>query len=114
MKTVPRLFLAAILLLFPAAALAQSDLAPEVVEKIRAALPDAPPASPKKPRKVLLFTRTLNFRHDSISTAVRSLTMMGKKTGAYEVVHTEDEALFEPKSLRTFDAVFLINTTVGP
>jgi type 1 glutamine amidotransferase len=37
---------------------------------------------------------------------------MGKKTGAYEAVFSNDPALLEPGSLSRFDAVFL-NNTIG-
>jgi type 1 glutamine amidotransferase len=37
---------------------------------------------------------------------------MGKRTGAFETVVSRDPAIFEPASLRQFDAVFF-NNTVG-
>lgn len=83
----------------------------EVIEKIAAALPAKPPATPKKPRKVLLFSKTNGYRHGSIPVAVRALTMLGEKTGAYTAVHSEDEAIFEADKLNTFDAVIMVNTT---
>ncbi len=87
------------------------DVKPEVVEKIKAALPDEAPAKPKKPRKVLIFSKTNGFRHGSIPVGALSLTMLGEKTGAYEAVHSEDESMFEPKTLAQFDAVIMLNTT---
>lgn len=87
------------------------EIRPDVIKKIEQALPDSAPAKPKKARKVLIFTKTNGFRHGSISTAVKSLTMLGEKTGAYSAVHSEDESVFEPESLKQFDAVFMINTT---
>ncbi|MEM7234019.1 MAG: ThuA domain-containing protein, partial [Planctomycetota bacterium] len=79
--------------------------------KIQAALPEKAPATPKKSRKVLIFTKTNGFRHGSINAAVQSLTMLGEKTKAYSAVHTEDDSFFEPEKLKEFDAVFMINTT---
>ena len=87
------------------------EVKPGEVEKIKAALPDTAPAKPKKARKVLIFTKTNEFRHGSIEIAVKSLTMLGKKTGAYSAVHSEDESMFEPEKLAQFDAVFMINTS---
>ncbi|MFT5126574.1 MAG: type 1 glutamine amidotransferase [Rhodothermales bacterium] len=82
----------------------------DINEKLEAAIPkDA--AKPKKDRKVLIFTKTAGFRHGSIATAIVALTQLGEKTGAYTATHSEDEAMFEPESLQTFDAVFMINTT---
>jgi type 1 glutamine amidotransferase len=81
------------------------------VEKITQALPDKAPAQPKQPRKVLIFSKTNGFRHGSIATGARTIILMGDKTGAYTAHHTEDESFFEPEKLRTFDAVFMLNTT---
>lgn len=95
----------------PGFALAQFEVKEEIIEKIAAALPDAAPAKPKHDRKVLIFTKTNGFRHGSIPVAVKALTMLGEKTGAYAATHSEDESMFEPETLKQFDAVFMINTT---
>jgi type 1 glutamine amidotransferase len=87
------------------------EVKPEVVEKIKEALPKAAPAVAKMGRKVLIFTRTKGFRHGSIPTAAKSLAMLGEATGAYESVHSEDPSMFEPDTLKQFDAVFMVNTT---
>ncbi len=92
-------------------ALAQKEVKPEVIEKIKAALPKTAPGKPTMGRKVLIFTRTKGFRHGSIPTAAKSLAMLGEATGAYKSVHSEDPAMFEPETLKQFDAVFMINTT---
>jgi type 1 glutamine amidotransferase len=81
------------------------------LERITKALPDAAPARPRQPRKLLIYTRTAGFRHPSIPVGVRAITMMGDKTGAYLAHHTEDESFFEPEKLKTFDAVLMLNTT---
>ena len=83
-------------------------------KSIAAALPDKAPAVPKKPRKVLIFSKTAGFRHDSIPTGARALMMLGDKTGAYSPFHTESEAAFEPEFLKNFDAVIMLNTTSDP
>jgi type 1 glutamine amidotransferase len=79
--------------------------------KIVEALPASAPAKPKQPRNILVYTRTAGFRHSSIPTGVRAITLMGDKTGAYTAHHTEDESMFEPAKLAKFDAVFMLNTT---
>ena len=83
----------------------------EAVAKIAAALPEAPPVKPAKPRKVLVFSKTAGFRHGSIEVGALSLTELGKKTGAFEVTHSEDESVFEKDSLSEFDSVIMLNTT---
>lgn len=97
--------------LFLAATASAQEVSAEVVEKINAALPEAAPAKPKQPRKVLIFTRTKGFRHGSIPTAAKALALLGEKTGAYTSVHSEDPAMFEADSLKQFGAIFMVNTT---
>ena len=48
-------------------------------------LPDKPPATPQKPRKVLIWSRlpSAGFQHSSIPLAARTIEEMGKKTGAW-------------------------------
>jgi type 1 glutamine amidotransferase len=89
----------------------QFEVKPEVVEKIQQALPKAAPAKPRQSRRVLLFSKTNGFRHGSIPVGVMALKMLGEQTGAYEAVHSEDEAVFEKDSLQGFDAVIMVNTT---
>ncbi len=81
------------------------------VDKVAAAMPDKAPATPKKARKILIFSRTMTFRHDSIPIGARAIAMMGEKTGAYTTLHTEDESIFTPEKLKAFDAIFMLNTT---
>ena len=83
----------------------------EAIAKIAAALPANAPAKPAKARKVLVFSKTAGFRHGSIGVGAVSLTELGKKTGAFEVTHSEDESVFEKDSLSEFDAVIMLNTT---
>lgn len=81
------------------------------LDRITKALPDAAPAKPKARRKLLIYTRTAGFRHSSIPVGVQAITMMGDQTHAYLAYHTEDESFFAPEKLKTFDAVFMLNTT---
>lgn len=81
--------------------------------KIMAALPEAAPASPKQPRKLLIFDVNVVYGgHPSRFYANLAFQEMGKKTGAFEVVISRDPAVFEKETLSQFDAVFL-NNTVG-
>jgi type 1 glutamine amidotransferase len=81
------------------------------ISKIDEALPEEAPAKPKKPRKLLVFSKTAGFRHSSIEVGVETITRMGKATGAFEVTATEDDSVFEPDTLGGFDAVIMLNTT---
>lgn len=90
-----------------------AQVSANLVDKITAALPESAPAKPKQPRKLLIFSRTAGFRHDSIPVGTKAITMMGDKTGAYTATHSEDPSMFEPDKLNTFDAVLMLNTTLN-
>lgn len=81
------------------------------VEKIRSAMPDRPAAPPAQPRKLLVFTLCKGFKHDSIPVASKAIQIMGRRTGAFETVESDDPAVFAPESLKQFDAVCMNNTT---
>ena len=83
-------------------------------EKIAAALPAEPYAKPQKPRKLLIFSRTGGFRHASIATGKLALTELGKKTGAFEAVVSDDLANFEKEKITGFDAICFLSTTMNP
>jgi hypothetical protein len=81
--------------------------------KIEAAIPEKAPATPAKPRKLLIFDLNVGYPgHRSIPYANLAFTRMGQKTGAFDTVVAHDPAVFAPASLKQFDAVFL-NNTVG-
>ncbi|MDP6633951.1 MAG: ThuA domain-containing protein [Phycisphaerae bacterium] len=85
---------------------------PDNVEKMTKAMPDKAPAKPAKARKVLIYGHCNGFRHGAaIDAAKIALPMMGKKTGAYEAVVSDDLANFTPDKIKQFDAVILSNTT---
>jgi len=86
----------------------------QFLDKVSEALPDKAPVQPKQPRRILIFSKTTTFWHDSIPIGVKAITMMGDKTGAYTALATEDESMFEPEKLKAFDAVLMLNTTGEP
>lgn len=79
--------------------------------KIEAAMPAKARATPVKPRKMLVFSVTNGFYHQSIIWCARALETMGKKTGAFETVISNDLAYFEPDKIQQFDAICFNNTT---
>ena len=101
----------AILAIVIGASNAQKNKKQVHAEKIAAGVPKSAPAKPSKPRKVLVFSKTAGFRHGSIPTGVEAMKQMGKSTGAFEVIATEDDSFFEPEKLKDFDAVLFLNTT---
>jgi hypothetical protein len=90
---------------------AQSQIPPDEIQKIDQAIPSKPIEQPDHPRRLLVFTLSEGFKHDAIPYAAKMLELMGKKTGAFEIVQGDDMALFKPESLRRFDAVCFDNTT---
>ena len=80
-------------------------------EKIAEALPERAFAKPAKKRKVLIFSRTVGFRHKSIATGKLALTELGEKTGAFEAVVSDDLSNFEPGTIDDFDAIVFLSTT---
>jgi type 1 glutamine amidotransferase len=84
---------------------------PEDVAAMIAALPDKAPATPKKPRRVLVLGRAAGFVHTSIPLAARTIEEMGRKTGAWTTTITYDAADVNDKNLASYDAVFLASTT---
>jgi uncharacterized protein len=76
-------------------------------------LPDKPPATPPKPRKVLIWSRlpSAGFQHSSIPLAAKMIEEMGKKTGAWTSTTSWDVNDINAENLKQYDAIFLSNTT---
>ncbi|MDR0902761.1 MAG: ThuA domain-containing protein [Opitutaceae bacterium] len=92
---------------------------PAITDKQKAGLDAAMPAraaaAPVKTRRVLVFSRTCDFRHyQGIVTAKYVVEKTGARTGAWETVVSDDLANFEPAALRSFDCVVMNNTTGRP
>ena len=66
-------------------------------------------AAPPQPR-VLVFSKTAGFRHDSIPTAVAALQRLGALE-RMKVDHSEDPADFNEKNLKRYRAVVFASTT---
>ncbi len=88
-----------------------AEVPEDAAQRIRAAAPDAAPAQPARPRKLLVFTLCRGFRHDSIPFISEAVRVLGEKTGAYETVVSDDVVMFRPENLAQFDAVCMNNTT---
>jgi type 1 glutamine amidotransferase len=76
-------------------------------------LPQQAVVRPKKPRKLLILDLCVaGYIHASIPHANLALDLMGRKTGAYEPVFSNDLENLKYPRIKDFDAVFL-NDTVG-
>lgn len=92
---------------------AATPMPPDAAGKIAQAIPEKPYAMPEKPRKLLVFSKTNGFRHTSIATGKVALAELGRKTGAFEAVITEELAPFEADNLKNYDAVLFLSTTLN-
>jgi type 1 glutamine amidotransferase len=85
--------------------------------RIDAALPAAAPVQPKQKR--LILVTNLNMRDGklwqgssfaAIPAQNYAFEQLGKKTGAYEIVFSNDVGMFRPENLQRFDAVCFLNS----
>jgi type 1 glutamine amidotransferase len=65
----------------------------------------------KEPRRVLVYGISIGPHRTTIPTARQVFTLLGRDTGAFEAVVSEDLANFEADALKQFDAVIFANTT---
>lgn len=92
-------------------------LSPEDREKVAAATPRKPAATPKASRRLLVYDANIGYGgatggHRSIPAANMAIEQFAKATGAYEAVFSNDLENFKYDRIKKFDAVFL-NNTVG-
>ena len=74
---------------------------------ITAAAPDKAQAKPSQPRKILVWGHT--WTHQPNPYAEKALEILGRKTGAFEAVISDDLQLLLGDSLRQFDGVVMNN-----
>ncbi|MEV5493158.1 ThuA domain-containing protein [Streptomyces bobili] len=75
-----------------------------------ATLPAASHSPSPDEARVLVFSKTAGFRHDSIPDGVAALKELGATDG-FTVHATEDAGAFTPANLRRYDAVVFLSTT---
>ena len=79
--------------------------------QMMSALPDRAPATPARPRRVLVLAKAAGFVHSSIPLAARTVEALGQKTGAWTTVITYTAADITDQNLQQYDAIFLASTT---
>ncbi|MEU6094989.1 ThuA domain-containing protein [Streptomyces sp. NPDC047079] len=67
-------------------------------------------AHPAEGKRVLVFSKTAGFRHDSIPEGIAAVRDLGAG-GGFAVDATEDPGAFTAKNLRRYDAVVFLSTT---
>lgn len=60
--------------------------------------------------KVLVFSKTAGFRHDSIPIGIEAIRNLGAKHG-FIIEATEDAAVFDDENLHRFSCVIFLSTT---
>lgn len=73
---------------------------------------ETPEASaPRTLENVLVFTRTVGYRHEAIGVGVEAIQALGTEHG-FAVEQTEDPSLFTDEKLAAFDVVVWLSTTM--
>lgn len=95
------------------------ELTPDQKQKIDRALPETAGAKPKQARRMLVSNLSMRdgkpVRGSSVATLPfgnYAIEQMGRRTGAYEAVFSDDIEMFRPEKIRQFDAL-CFNNTVG-
>ncbi len=94
----------------PAGKIRGADLlAPDLRRRISEATPRQAIATPKKPRKLLVTDIQMYSGHSTIPHGNWLLELMGKQTGAFEPVFSNDLSLLTYPKIKEFDAIYLNN-----
>jgi hypothetical protein len=95
------------------------ELQVEQKARVDEAIPRKAPAKPRQPRRILVTNLSMRdgkpWRGSSYATIPvgnYAIEQMGKLTGAYEAVFSDDIEMFRPANLKQFDAI-CFNNTVG-
>jgi type 1 glutamine amidotransferase len=64
----------------------------------------------RPPERVLYFTHSAGYRHDVIPLSVAILTQLGRSSGAFELIATEDVSEFSTERLDRYSAVMFYTT----
>ncbi len=87
----------------------QFDYTLEWKNKIKELAPEKSTVKPKSKRKVLLFSLTTGYQHWVIPHTAAVIEALSEKTGAFEIVRSDDVQMFAPDKIKEFDAVILNN-----
>jgi type 1 glutamine amidotransferase len=72
-----------------------------------------PAAAVASPYRVLVFSKTTGFRHDSIPAGIAAIQTLGRQNG-FTVDATEDDTLFTDANLAQYAAVVFLSATGDP
>ena len=83
---------------------------PEIQAKIKKALPKEY-QKPAQTRKVVVYSKSSGFVHNSTSVGIETLKQMAAATGAFEVTFNDDASAYTADYLKQFDAIIVNNAT---
>jgi hypothetical protein len=92
-------------------------LPPEQKQKVDDAVPSKASAKPRRPRRLLVSNLVMRDGHPArgssyatIPAANYAIGEMGRRTGAYEAVFSDDIEIFRRDRIKQFDAICFLNT----
>ncbi len=62
-----------------------------------------------KPLKIIVFSKTIGYRHASIPAGIAAIKELAAQNG-WEILATEDSAIFNAKQLQQFDLIIFLST----
>jgi type 1 glutamine amidotransferase len=93
------------------------EILPDQKDRVDAAVPRQAPAKPRQPRRMLVTNLSMRdgkpVRGSSaaaIPPGNYAIEQMGRLTGAYQAVFSDDIEMFRPANIRQFDAICFNNT----
>ena len=92
-------------------------LSPEQKQKVDEALPTKAQTRPRRPRRMLVLNLEMRdgqpwhgSSYATLPVADYAIEQLGKRTGAYEAVFSDDVELLRPNRIQRFDAICFLNT----
>jgi type 1 glutamine amidotransferase len=93
------------------------ELPPDHKQRVDTAIPRQAPAKPRQPRRLLVTNLTRRNGKPVVGTSAAAVPVanyaieqMGKNTGAFQVVFSDDIEMFRPANIAQFDAICFNNT----
>ena len=83
----------------------------EELKKVESAIPAKLPAKPKQDRKLLVYSLSHGFKHNSRLIGEEMLKLIERKTGAFALTINNDSAQWTSAYLKQFDAIAVMNAT---
>ncbi len=97
-------------MLHAAPAMWDFEVTDEWTALIEARAPEKPQVAPKQKRTALVFSLMTGYKHWCTPHTTEMIRILGEKTGAYDVVISDDISYFEKDKIQQFDLIFLNNT----